>query len=116
MSKSQPLINTAYMESTLDDSTSIKTSHAEHVRGYRKTTGWCKYIPKFFEPKPRVPRPSTKAARLQSDRDLIASLLPATKAELKSRTGFGDKRLEAALRGTWYVHGTYEVPKETAEL
>jgi hypothetical protein len=97
---------------------SVVHTKGERVNSIEKRKpNWRSYIPKFFTPKPAVKKertPSTIASdRYQQEKELVYSLLPATKKQLTAKTGLSNRRLEIALRGTWYVHGVYEVPKVT---
>lgn len=59
----------------------------------------------------------TKAEeRHVKERELVLTLLPATKKQITKKTGLNGQRLEIALRGAWFVHGVYERPTETAKL
>jgi len=122
----QGMVDSGAMESGLEEG--IVLFQKAHKRVPRRTgKRWHEYIPKFFEPKPKVERErgksiakstvkSTVAAdRYKQEKELIYSLLPATKAELMQKSGLTNKRLEIALRGTWYVGGVYEVPSKVAE-
>ena len=62
------------------------------------------------------PTANLNAARLASERAAVLALLPATKAQIIKKTGYSERRVEIALRGTWKVGKVYEIPTTTAQL